>query len=146
MSNDYAQLQETIDRVIGKIGHKLTKQLLDGFLDQTTIAKDNRETVKLVSQYLVSLAINVFELQQDHFYTSTVRQYRDARSCCFHLLRKYTEDSFSKIGLFFDCDRRAVMYGFQSVENRLSMPQGNHTFHANYKMMESKLLQFLGKI
>jgi chromosomal replication initiation ATPase DnaA len=146
MSGDYTQLQETIDKVIGKIGHKLTKQLLDGFLDHTTVAKDNPETVKRVSQYLVSLAINVFELHQEHFYTSTVRQYRDARTCCFHLLRKYTEDSFSKIGLFFGCDKRTVMYGFQTAENRLSMPQGNPTFHANYKAMESKLLQFLGKI
>lgn len=146
MSSDYTQLQETIDKVIGKIGHTRTKQLLDGFLDHTTIAKDNQETVKLVSQYLVSAAINVFELQQEHFYASTVRQYRDARICCFHLLRKYTEDTFSKIGLFFDCDKRTVMYGFQSVENRLSMPQGNLTFHANYKVMESKLLQFIGKL
>lgn len=145
-SSNYTQLQDSIDKVIGKIGLRRTKFLLDSFIDNTTVTQNEREKIKMVTQYLVSHAIKVYELNEDVFLSSTVREYRDARMCCFHLLRKYTEDTYPKIGLNFNCSARIVMYGCLAVEDRLSMPKGNSKFVANYTLLESRLIDFIGKI
>lgn len=145
-TNNYNQLQDSIDKVIGKIGLRRTKYLLDSFIDNTTVTQNEREKIKMVTQYLVSLTIKVFELKEYPFFISTVREYRDARMCCFHLLRKYTEDTYPKIGLNFNCSARIVMYGCFTVDDRLAMPKGNSRFVANYTLLESKLIEFIGKI
>lgn len=145
-TNNYTLLQNSIDKVIGKIGLRRTKYLLDSFIDNTTVTQNEREKIKMVTQYLVSLTIKVFELRDELFFISNVREYRDARMCCFHLLRKYTEDTYPKIGLHFNCSARIVMYGCLAVEDRLAMPKGNSKFVANYTLMESRLIEFIGKI
>ncbi len=145
-TNNYTQLQDSIDKVIGKIGLRRTKYLLDSFIDNTTVMQNEREKIKMVTQYLISLTIKVFELKEDVFFISTIREYRDARMCCFHLLRKYTEDTYPKIGLNFNCSARIVMYGCFAVDDRLAMPKGNSGFVSNYTLLESKLIEFIGKI
>lgn len=145
-SKGYNQLQSSLDKVIGKIGLNRTICLLDSFINNTTVTHNEREKIKMVNQYLNGIAIKVFELNEDLFIISNVREYRDARMCCFHLLRKYTEDTFSKIGLSFNCSSRIVMYGFAVTEERLSMPKGNSKFVSNYTLMESKLIDFIGRI
>lgn len=145
-ANNYNQLQDSIDKVIGKIGLRRTKYLLDSFIDNTTVNQGEREKIKMVTQYLVSLTAKVFELKEELFFVSTVREYRDARMCCFHLLRKYTEDTYPKIGLNFNCSARIVMYGCFAVEDRLAVPKGNAKFVGNYTLLESRLIDFIGKI
>ncbi len=144
--NDYQFLQRSLDKVIGKIGVQHTISLLNSFITNTTITQTQQEKIKMVTHYLVNLAVQVYELDTEMFYISNVRSYRDARMCCFHLLRKYTDDTFSKIGLTFQCSERAVIYGHTAAEERLSMPKGNMPFVANYTLLESKLIEFLGKI
>jgi len=145
-ANTYTQLQISIDKVIGKIGVERTKFLLDSFIQNTTITQNESEKIKMISQYLVSLAIKIFELQENVFYVSSVTEYRDARYCCFHLLRKYTEDSYPKIGLNFHCSSRIVMYGCSTSDERLSFPKVHSKFINNYSLLESKLIEFIGKI
>lgn len=145
-STNYGNLQGSIDKVIGKIGLRRTICLLDSFISNTTVTQNEREKIKMVTQYLVNLATKVFDLRDDLFLISNVREYRDARMCCFHLLRKYTDDTFPKIGLSFNCSSRIVMYGFTVTEDRLSMPKGNSKFVSNYTLLESKLIDFIGRI
>lgn len=145
-ASDYGHLQTSIDKVIGKIGLHRTICLLDSFICNTTVTKNEQEKIKMITQYLVNLAIRVFELDAELFYISNVRSYRDARMCCYHLLRKYTDDTFSKIGLSFQCSERIVMYGYSISDERLSMPKGNTRFVSNYTLLESKLIDFIGKI
>ena len=145
-TNDYIFLQRSIDKVIGKIGLQHTIFLVNSFITNVTITKNQQEKIKMITSYLVNLAIQVYDLDSELFYTSSVRGYRDARMCCFHLLRKYTDDTFSKIGLAFQCSERAVIYGYTATEDRLSMPKGNMPFVANYNLLESKLIEFIGKI
>ena len=145
MSN-YLELQQTIDKVIGKIGLENTKTLLDGFINNTEIKQTERDKIAMISHYLVSSAVKVFELKEELFYTSRVREYRDARMCCFHLLRQYTQDSFPKIGLFFNQKARIVMYGFFVLEDHLAMPKGNSKLVAKYRLLQSLLVEFIGKI
>ncbi|MBS1635386.1 MAG: hypothetical protein JST26_05640 [Bacteroidetes bacterium] len=145
-TDDYHRLQSGIDKVIGKIGLQRTIFLLDSFINNTTITQNEQEKIKMVTSYLVNLAVRVYDLNAELFYISQERSYRDARMCCFHLLRKYTDDTFSKIGLSFGCSERSVIYGHTVSEERLSMPKGNMAFVANYTLLESKLIEFIGKI
>ena len=66
--------------------------------------------------------------------------------CCFHLLRKYTEDTLPKIGLSFQCSERSVEYGCNKASERLAVPQGNTRFVTNYIAIEARLLEFIGKL
>jgi hypothetical protein len=142
----YIQLQASIDEVVGKIGLNKTICLLNSFISNTSVSQNDGEKIKMITHYLVSVAIKVFDLRDDIFYVSAVREYRDARMCCFHLLRKYTEDTYPKIGLNFNCSARIVMYGCITVDDRLAVPKGNGKFVANHGLLESKLIEFIGKI
>lgn len=142
----YTDLQTSIDQVIGKIGLNKTKTLIDSFLQNTSISVNDGEKIKMITSYLISTAIKIFDLREDLFYISTVEEYRDARMCCFHLLRNYTQDTYPKIGLNFKCSSRRVMYGYFTVESRLEVKEGNGKFVANYLLLEEKFIEFLGKI
>lgn len=142
----YTELQLSIDKVIGKIGVERTIHLLDTFIQNTTITQNEQEKIKMISQYLISLAIKVFELNESIFFSSSVTEYRDARYCCFHLLRKYTKDSYPKIALMYSSSSRVVMYGCSVTEERLNFPKVHSRFMRNYGLLESKLIEFISKI
>jgi hypothetical protein len=142
----YTELQTSLDKVIGKIGVERTKYLLDTFINNTTIKHNEREKIKMMSQYLISLAIKVFELEEPIFFISAITEYRDARYCCFHLLRKYTQDSYPKIGLTFQSSSRIVMYGCTATDERLNFPKVHAKFIHHYTLLESRLIEFISKI
>lgn len=143
---NYTSLQKSIDIVVGKIGLEKTIQLLDSFINNISVTHSEKEKVQLLTQYLVGIAIRVFSLEEELFYVSSSREYRDARMCCFHLLRKYTEDTLPQIGLAFRCSERSVEYGYGKAVERLALPQGNPIFVSSYSVMETKLVEFIGKI
>lgn len=146
LSSDYSTLQRSIDQVIGKIGLQRAIFLLNSFLENTSVTQNEAEKMQLFTHYVVSEAIKVFDLDTALFYACDERSYRDARMCCFHLLRKYTDYAFSKIGLIFHCSERKVMYGKDAADQRLSVPKGNNVFVARYTQLESKLIEFISKV
>lgn len=143
---DYSKLQTSIDKVIGKIGLEKTICLMESFINNTSIKTNEQERIKLITQFLKGVAISVYELEERLFLDSQLRDYKDARMCCFHLIRKYSEDTYSKIGLAFQCSERVVSYGFNKTEERLEFPKGNAKFNENYNLMEARLIEFIGKI
>ena len=143
---NYNSLQRSIDKVVGKIGLEKTIHLLESFINNTYIKHTQQEKVRMVTQYLIGLAIKEFELKDELFFQGNIREYRDARMCCFHLLRKYTENTLPKIGLAFQCSERTVEYGCNKASERLAVPQGNTRFVTNYIAMEARLLEFIGKL
>lgn len=142
--SDYRELQDTIDKVIGLIGLTETKSLLDSFIGNTTL-KDRHEK-KLIAPYIISVAIEVFQLNEKEFLTCNENDYRDARYCCFHLMHKYTNSTFSKIARIFNLSDRQVGYGYKVTEERLAIPKYHKEFVANYKSIESKLVRALAKM
>ena len=145
-SKIYTELQLSVDKVIGKIGVEKTIHLLNTFIHNTTISQNEQEKIKMISQYLISLAIKVFELNSAIFFSSNVTEYRDARYCCFHLLRRYTKDSYPKIALMYSSSSRIVMYGCTVTEERLNFPKVHSKFTHRYGVLESKLIEFISKI
>lgn len=143
---DYASLQNSIDQVIGKIGLQRTIFLLHSFISNTSITQNEVEKIQMVARYLVNEAVKAFDLNTGLFYVCGETSYRDARMCCCHLLRKYTDYTFAKIGLILQCSERTVMYGNSVTEQRLCVPKGNPAFVSRYSLLESKLIEFISKV
>ena len=143
----YSQLQSSLDQVIGKIGLQRTINLLDGLLSPSQPAAVRESArVRLVTEYLVSEATRLFALDENHFYSSHIREYREARMCCYYLLRKYTDASFPKIGLDFRCSERKVIYGANKCAERMTFPQGHKEFTGTCEQLETRLLVFLSHL
>ena len=143
---DYNTLQSTIDKVVGKIGLGHTIELLETFIGNTSIKHSTPEKIKLLSHYIITLAIQHFDLSEQLFFVNAKQEYRDARMCCFYLLRKYTQDSYPKIGLAFRTSERTVEYGCAKVSERIEAPKGNAGFVARFIAIETGLLEFITKI
>ncbi len=142
----YAQLQGCLDKVISKLGPERTTFLLESFIANTTLSENEKGKIKLVLEFLAAKAIEVFALEEEHFYYCDIRAYRDARMCCYHLLKKYTSDTFSKIAQSFKCSDRAVSYGYHTADDRLTMPKSHEDFVAKYIFLESEVINFIAKI
>lgn len=145
-TSDYTTLQTNIDKVIGKIGLTKTICLLESFLANTSVKQSEHDKIKVITQYLVSTTIKVFDLNEELFFVSNVHEYKDARRCCFHLLRKYTGDTFPKIGIAFQCSERTVAYGYNKAAEYLAMPKGNPKFFSKYGRIEAVMVEFIGKL
>jgi len=145
-SADYGQLQQHIDQVIGQIGLEKTIGLLTHFIDDTHIPVHETQRLKMVSQFLVNTCIEVFELQDKAFFTSGIQEYREARMACYHLLKKYTGASYSKIAEDFGLTKRNVLYNHNKCEERLSVPYYYADFNQRYSLVEDRMIQFISKL
>lgn len=143
-TTDYKQLQDTIDKVIGQIGLEETEVLLNSFINNIPVQGESEQ--KMITQYVISLSIEVFHLNEREFLSNNTRNYQDARYCCFHLLHKYTGKTFSKIARLFNLSDRQVSYGYRTADERLSIPKFHIEFVENYKNVESKIARFLAKM
>lgn len=144
--NVYNHLQNSIDKVVGKIGVKQTIHLLDNFINNVAIDENETKKVKMVTDYLVVTAIKVFNLDEEIFYTSQIKEYKEARMCCYHLLKKYTEASYANIGHQFKQKKRNAVYGHVKIEECLSVPHSYSRLLSNHAIIEAKLIEFISKI
>jgi hypothetical protein len=143
---DYFKLQRSLDKIIDKVGLQRTVWLLENFSNNMTIKIGEHQKIKLVMQFVINAAIQIFELDPKLFFICDIREYRDARMACYHLLRKYTGDTYARIGLAFQCGERAVSYGSTITEQRLEVPRSHKSFVSRYGQMESQILEFIGKL
>ena len=144
--NNYSKLQQQIDQVIGKIGLDKTIFLLSSFIDSSDIAVSQPQKFQMLSRYLITECIRVFELNDKLFFTSNIQEYRDARMVCYHLLKKYTGLSYSKIAEDFGLTKRNILYGAKKCEEKLSVPYYYEGFVEKYDLLESTFLQFISKL
>lgn len=142
-TTSYLTLQNTIDELIGKIGIAQTNQLLRNFLDKANNTPVKTKELKQVSVFITTQAIKIFDLPGEYFYSSEVREFRDARMSCYYLLKKYTHCTYSSIGLLFNRSNRVVEYGNLKVKDWISVPELNKRFANCHKRLEAKLIEFL---
>jgi chromosomal replication initiation ATPase DnaA len=143
---NYSTLQTKLDTVIGKIGLKKTIQLVENFMDNSSLDVQETEKFKLISSFIISKSIQVFDLKEDQFYDSKIREYREARMACFHLLKKYTDCSYARIGEVFEQKKRNVLYFHQKCEEQLSVPAFFEVFASRYKKLEDYTIGFIAKL
>lgn len=143
---NYNILQERIDHIIGRFGLPKTLTLLNNFIDQTTLPVGATEKVKLTSQYLITQSIEIFELQEKQFFTSTIQEYREARMACFHLIQKFTGASCPRIAEQFGINSRSVRYSLERCRERLSVAFYYKDFVRRYETLEQRAMQFIAKL
>lgn len=145
-SYSYHDLQNIIDKMVGKIGLSNTIVLLEQVIQEGGVTIDTEEKSKLISSYLSSRCLVVFGLERKHFNDSKVHEYREGRMACFHLIKKYTDGSYAHIAQQFDQKKRNVLYACQKCEDMLSVPQHHRRFVEKYQALERYLLEFIPKL
>lgn len=142
---DYGMLQRNLDRVIGLIGLPRVNSMICSFIDNSSIQTSEIEKLKLITAYVISQSIIIFDLDESQFYESKVDEYREARMACYHLLAKYTKSTHGKIGERFGRKKHNVRYAYEKCEEMLSIPEYYKSFIEKYECLENQLIVFLAK-
>lgn len=140
------QLQAVLERVVGKLGMEKTAQLLESFDNNSSLNMDELEKVKLLTAFIISQSISIFNLEESEFYSSEIREYREARMVCYHILHIYTKCSYAKIGEIFGRKKRNVLYFCQKCRELLSVPQFYREFVEKHEQLDKCTIEFIGKL
>ena len=143
---NYHDLQQSIDTLIGKFGLHKTIEVIDSLSGNTELQSKDSEKVKLLLVFIISQAIEVFNLKEEHFYSSAVQEYREARMVCYYLLKKYTDTSYAKIGENFNQSKRAILYNYHKCDEILSIPQFYKALVEKFKTLENNTINFIAKL
>ncbi len=143
---DYHDLQSGIDQLLGKFGLPKTLEIIQSLTHNTKLNTKGDEKSKLLLVFLITKSIEVFQLQEDSFYTSTVQEYREARMSCYYLLKKYTDSSYAIIGEQFQQSKRAILYNYHKCEEILTIPQFYKDYMSKFKLLEDHTINFIAKL
>ena len=143
----YIDLQIKMDALVGKLGLYESIRVLKNLIDNTSIKANEQDKIKLIRVYLISQCIKIFDLDEARFYTSSVREYREARRSCYYLMRKYTDCSDHKIAHDFkQSSHRMVIYHRQKCEEILSIPHSYKELIQKHQLLEEYLFDFMSKL
>lgn len=143
---NYHDLQNSIDTLVGKFGLKKAIEVVESLSNNTQLITNDSEKFKLLFVYIISQSIEVFQVEEATFYTSTIKEYREARMACYFILKKYTGNSFGIIGEHFRQSKRAVMYHYHKCDEILSIPQYYKDFVQKFKILEDGVINFIAKL
>ncbi|HEY9084054.1 MAG TPA: hypothetical protein VIN73_12020 [Vicingaceae bacterium] len=142
----FQRLQQALERVINKIGVQKTTELLENFDNNSSITASEMGKVKLISAYVVSLSIQLFSLEESEFYTSDIREYREARMACYYIIYTYTKCSYAKIGELFGKNKRGILYYCQKCKDLIETPFFDKEFAEKYRQLDKSTIAFIGKL
>ncbi len=140
------QLQVVLERVVGKLGMEKTVHLLESFDNNSSIDMGEKEKLKVITTFIISQCISIFNLEESEFYTSEIREYREARMISYHLIHTYTKCSYAKIGEVFGRKKRNVLYFCQKCRELLSVPGFYREFVEKHKQLDKYTIEFIGKL
>ena len=143
---NYVDLQKSIDELVGKHGLEKAVHIIQHFSRNAKIPVSKNHRLKLITEYIVSQCIEVFDLEAGKFNTCTVREYREARMACYHLLKKFTGSSYARIGQRFGWKLHTVYYFCQKCDEILSIPQFYKSFADKYSSLEGSTISFISKL
>lgn len=143
---NYTDLQKSVDELVGKYGLAKAIQLLRHFSDNAKIPVKDTYRLKLITDYIISECLSEFNLDAEQFNTSTIREYREARMACYHLLKKYTDSSYSRIGQHFGWPIHTIYYFCQKCTEMLSLSEFYKPFVNKYKHLEESTISFISRL
>ena len=143
---NYADLQQSVDELVGKFGLEKSVEIINSFSRNSRIGRSEIRKLKLIKDYIIAETILIFDLDEKNFFNSEIREYREARMACYHLLNKYTENSHSKIAETFGKKRGSALYFIHKCNNILSIPQFYPSFIEKYRGLESSTIHFISKL
>ncbi len=142
----YTDLQHSVDELVGKYGLEKAVQMLKIFSQNTQIKVTNPRRLKLITDYVVAECAEIFDVNEQQLSSSTIREYREARMACYHLLSKYTGSSYARIGQRFGWEYHNVFYFYHKCEEILSLPGYYKNFIKMYNALEASTINFISKL
>lgn len=140
------RLQQVVNDLVHQVGLPQAVQLLEGLCDQTTFSVNAMEKTRCIYGFIMARSIQVFDLEEPKFLTSEVAEYRQARMACYHLIKRYANISYTRIGELFGRNKRSVMYFHQKAEELLSVPKFYRGFTERHGILEKATLTFMAKL
>jgi len=154
----YSDLQQYMDRCIGKFGLERTVKLLGHFLGDSKEDKTIQNRLGLVVEFLKAETANAFNLNVDELLTSKDSAYYEARMLCYAILHHCEGVGPTHIGRLFSTtngkrNRRQVSYWLQIFDERqelheIEIRHGNKLpAHAlmidTYEVLVGRLMDFI---
>lgn len=143
---NFQKLQLALEQVVDKIGIQKTIVLLESFDTNSSVNDAEQVKVKLITSNTVTQSILHFDLIEKEFHTSTIKEYREARMVCYHIIHTYTDCSYAKIGELFGLKKRNILYYCHKCKELLESLQGHKDFVDRYKAIEAHTIKFIGEI
>jgi chromosomal replication initiation ATPase DnaA len=144
---NYYELQNNLDKVIGKFGLEKANSLLITFLDKTAVRVREHKQVKILITFIMAQVSEVFDISETDLVESNIPECKDARMVCYYLLMKFTQLSYARIGQIFDNrKRRHVMYYCHRCSDILRISTSTSPFIDKYNLIELNVIDFMGKL
>ncbi|MCB0374789.1 MAG: hypothetical protein KDD04_02610 [Sinomicrobium sp.] len=139
----YAALQEGVDNLVLEFGLPQAIRMIDGLYRNTTIIHKAARRYELIKDYIIGEAVLIFDLDEKDLFKNNIRECREARMACYHILSKYVKDSHSGIASAFGRKRSSVLYFIHKCNEILSLPENYKGFLEKYKALESATIRFI---
>lgn len=143
---NYSDLQKSVDDLVGKFGLKKAVQIIQRFSMNAKIETGESQKLRLITAFVITECVSVFDLDEEQFFKATIREYREARMACYHVLKKYTDSSYSKIGARFGQTKRTILYFCHKCNGILSLPQYYKSFADRYGSLDRSTIDFISKL
>lgn len=142
----YVDLQRSIDALVGRHGLERAIHIIEHFSRGAKIPVSKNHRIKLITDYIVSQCIDIFDVDAASFHTSTVAEYREARMACYHLIKKLTDISYGRIAERFGWPLHTVYYFYHKCDEMLSIPQFYKSFAEKYNSLEQSAIGFISQL
>jgi len=142
----YTDLQKNVDELVGRYGLQKAVTILANFSSNTKIKVSNPQKLRLITDYIVAKCITIFDIEEEQLNNSTIREYREARMACYHVLSKYTDMSYARIAERFGWKYHNVFYFYHKCEEILSLPTYYKNFVTMYKALELSAINFISNL
>jgi len=136
----------TLDQFVSKYGLSRSTNILNGFLQARKKEVWNSKHGKLVMDFVAAEAIEIYGIDEHQLVSGTDQDCRDARMCCYVVLKNYTEYSFTQIGAYFGRDKQHTAYYTYKLREVLTIPEYYRDLVARYIELEERFADFLGKL
>lgn len=143
---NYSDLQSNIDTLIGKYGLTRTVKILLCYTEKSKIKITTPNHVKNLKLYIISQCIIIFDLKSSEFLKSQKKEYREARMICYHIIKKYTKNSFDIIAEDFKQTKRCITYNYQKLEEILTVPKSYAAIVTKYTTLEATVLSYISSL
>lgn len=143
---NYKDLQQGIDKLIGKFGIKKAIRILRQLSGTSLVKEHSQQQLELITVFVVSEACKVFEVDKKEKEGKLTKEFKQARMAGYHLLSQYTRLSYPELGKHFGQGKFGAYYHIRKCREILSIPQFNKPFVERYKLIEENLIQFMAKM
>jgi hypothetical protein len=143
---EYSDLQQGIDKLIGKFGMSKTIQIIKQLSGTIKVHKQKKQRTKLITTFVISEGFSVFEVEETEPKSKPSKQYKEARMASYYILNQYTELSYNEIGKHFNQGKFGAYYHITKCRETLSIPKFNTSFVEKYEALEERVIQFIAKI